>query len=86
MIELYVKISSIDNIRDSLNNLLGTSNRTENTISFTINLAHDIQKSDPQIPLYPTPVGPNATYGWEQNDYDEGDDDRIEDNDVLKCY
>jgi hypothetical protein len=41
MIELYVK-SSIDNVGDSLNNLPKISNRTENTISFTINLAHQI--------------------------------------------
>jgi hypothetical protein len=42
MIELYVKISSIDNAGDSLNNLPEISNRTKNTIPSTINLAHQI--------------------------------------------
>jgi hypothetical protein len=84
MIELYVKKSSIDNIGDFLNNLPRTSNRTENTIFFIINLAHQIHEPDPQRPLYLTLVGPNAIDGWDQNDFDKGDDDRNEDNDVLK--
>jgi hypothetical protein len=42
MVELYVKISSIDNAGNSLNNLLEISNRNENTIPSTINLAHQI--------------------------------------------
>jgi hypothetical protein len=41
MVELYVKISSIVNAEDSLNNL-PVSNRTENTIPSIINLAHQI--------------------------------------------
>jgi hypothetical protein len=61
MIELYVKISSIGNAGDSLNNLPEISNRTENIIHFTINLAHQIHESDPQRFIYPTPVGPNVT-------------------------
>jgi hypothetical protein len=82
MVELYVKISSIGNAVDSLNNLLESSNRTENIIPSTINLAHKIYKSDPQRFVYPTPVGPNVTDECEQND--EGDDVRNEDNDVLE--
>jgi hypothetical protein len=67
-----------------LNNLPEISNRTENIIPSTINLAHQIHKLDPQKFVYPTPVGPNVTYEWEQNDCDEGDDVRNEDNDVLE--
>jgi hypothetical protein len=37
-----------------------------------------------QRPIYPTPIGPNATNDWEQNDCDEGDDVRNEDNNVLE--
>jgi hypothetical protein len=84
MVELYVKISPINNADDSLNNLLKTSNWTENTIPSTINLAHQIHKSDPQMLVYPTSVGPNTTDEWEQNDCDEGDDVRNENNDVLE--
>jgi hypothetical protein len=47
MIELYVEISSIGNVVDSLNNLPESSNRTENIITSTINLAHQIHESDP---------------------------------------
>jgi hypothetical protein len=47
MIELYVKISSIDNAKDFLNNLPEISNRTKNTIPSTIILAHQIHESDP---------------------------------------
>jgi hypothetical protein len=47
MIELYVKILSIDNAEDSLNNLPEINNRTENIIPSTINLAHQIHESDP---------------------------------------
>jgi hypothetical protein len=61
MIELYVEISSIGNAGDSLNNLLGNNNRTENIIPSTINLAHQIYESDPQRFIYPTPVGSNVT-------------------------
>jgi hypothetical protein len=61
MVELYVKISPIDNAGDSLNNLPEISNRTENIISSTINLAHQIHKSDPERLIYLTPVGPNVT-------------------------
>jgi predicted nucleotidyltransferase len=61
MVELYVKISSIDNARDSLNNLPEISNRTENTIPSTINLAHQIHESDPERPIYLTHIGSNAT-------------------------
>jgi hypothetical protein len=82
MVELYVEISSIGNVGDSLNNLPESSNRTENIIPSTINLAHQIHESDPQRFVYPTPVGPNITDEWEQND--EGDDVRNEDNDVLE--
>jgi hypothetical protein len=42
IIELYVKISSIDNTDDSLNNLSKISNRIENTIPSIINLARQI--------------------------------------------
>jgi hypothetical protein len=42
IIELYVEISSIDNVGDSLNNLPEISNRTDNTTSSTINLAYQI--------------------------------------------
>jgi hypothetical protein len=42
MIELYVKISSIDNAGDSLNNLSEINNRTENIIPSIINLANQI--------------------------------------------
>jgi hypothetical protein len=38
IIELYVEISSIGNAGDSLNNLIESSNRTENIIPFIINL------------------------------------------------
>jgi hypothetical protein len=79
-----VKISSIDNVGDSLNNLSEISNRTENTIPSTINLAHQIYESDLQRPVYPTPVGPIATDEREQNDCDNGDDIRNEYNDVLE--
>jgi hypothetical protein len=48
MIELYVKISSIGNAGDSLNNLPENGNRTEDIIPSTINLAHQIHESDPQ--------------------------------------
>jgi hypothetical protein len=84
MIELYVKISSIDNARDSLNNLSEISNKTENIIPSIINLAHKIHKFDPKRLIYPTPIGPNLTDEWEQNDCDEGDDVRNENNDVLE--
>jgi hypothetical protein len=82
MVELYVKISSIGNAGYSLNNLPESINRTENIIPSTINLAHQIHKSDPQRFIYPTLVSPNITDEWEQND--EGDDVRNEDNDVLE--
>jgi hypothetical protein len=59
MVELYVEISSIGNARDSLNNISKSSNRTENIIPSTINLAYQIHESDPQRFVYPTPVGPN---------------------------
>jgi hypothetical protein len=49
-----------------------------------INLAYQIHESDPQRPIYPIPIGPNATDEKEQNDYDEGDDVRNKDNDVLE--
>jgi hypothetical protein len=81
MIELYVEISSIDNAGDILNNLLENSNRTENIIPSTINLAHQIHESDPQRFIYPTPVGSNVTDEWEQNDCD---DVRNEYNDMLE--
>jgi hypothetical protein len=84
MVELYVKISSIGNVGDSLNNLSKSSNRTENIIPSIINLAHQIHESDPQRFIYPTLVGPNITDEWEQNDCDEGDDICNEDNDVLE--
>jgi hypothetical protein len=84
MVKLYVEISSIGNAGNSLNNLLEISNRTENIIPFTINLAYQIHKSDPQKFIYPTPVGPNVTDEWEQNDCDDGDDVRNEDNDVFE--
>jgi hypothetical protein len=61
MVELYVEISSIDNEVDSSNNLLEISNRTENIISSTINLAHQIYELDLQRLVYPTPVSPNVT-------------------------
>jgi hypothetical protein len=61
MIELYVKVSSIDNTGDSLNNLPEISNRTDNNIPSTINLVHQIHEPDPQRALYPTPFSPNAT-------------------------
>jgi hypothetical protein len=61
IVELYVEISSINNADDSLNNLPENSNRTENTIPFTINLAHQIHESDPQRPIYLIPVDPNVT-------------------------
>jgi hypothetical protein len=77
IIELYVEISSIGNAGDSLNNLPESSNRTENIIPSTINLAHQIHESDPQRFIYPTPVGPNITDEREQNDCDEGDDVRF---------
>jgi hypothetical protein len=82
MIELYVEISSIGNVGDSLNNLPGSSNRTENIIPSIINLAHQIHESDPQRFIYSTPISPNVTDEWEQND--ESDDVRNEDNDVLE--
>jgi hypothetical protein len=44
MVELYVEISSIDNVGDSLNNLPEINNRTENIIPSTINLAHQIHE------------------------------------------
>jgi hypothetical protein len=40
MVKLYMEISSIGNIGDSLNNLPEISNRTENIIPSIINLAH----------------------------------------------
>jgi hypothetical protein len=43
-----------------------------------------MHESDPQRPVYPTSVGPNATDESEQNDCDEADDVRNEDNDVLE--
>jgi hypothetical protein len=54
MVELYLEISSISNAEDSLNNLPESSNRTENIIPSTINLAHQIHESDPQRFVYPT--------------------------------
>jgi hypothetical protein len=56
MVELYVKISSIGNAGDSLNNLSESSNRTENIIPSTTNLAHQIHESDPQRFVNPTTV------------------------------
>jgi hypothetical protein len=50
MIELYVKILSIDNVEDSLNNLSETINRIKNTISCTIKLVHQIHEPDLQRP------------------------------------
>jgi hypothetical protein len=47
MVKLYVKISSIDNVGDSLNNIFEISNSTENTIPFIINLAHQIHEINP---------------------------------------
>jgi hypothetical protein len=61
MIELYVKISSIDNVGDFLNNLFEINNKTENIIPFIINLAHQIYKSNLQRPVYLIPIGPNTT-------------------------
>jgi hypothetical protein len=61
MIELYVVISSIGNAWDFFNNLPKSSNRTENIIPSTINLAHQIHELDPQRFIYPTPVSPNVT-------------------------
>jgi hypothetical protein len=54
MVELYLEISSISNAEYSLNNLPESSNRTENIIPSTINLAHQIHESDPQRFVYPT--------------------------------
>jgi hypothetical protein len=56
-----MEISSIDDAEDSLNNLLEISNKTENTIPFIINLAHQIHEPDPQRPIYPILIGPNTT-------------------------
>jgi hypothetical protein len=50
MVELYVKILSIDNVGDSLNNISEIINRTENIISYTIKLVHQIHEPDPQRP------------------------------------
>jgi hypothetical protein len=43
-----------------------------------------MHESDPQRPVYPTSVGPNAIDEREKNDCDESDDIRNEDNDVLE--
>jgi hypothetical protein len=48
LVELCVKISSIDNAEDSFNNLPEINNIIENIISFIINLTHQIHESDPQ--------------------------------------
>jgi hypothetical protein len=55
-----VEISSIGNAGDSLNKLPESCNRTDNIIPSTLNLAHQIHESDPQIFVYLTPVGPNV--------------------------
>jgi hypothetical protein len=48
LVELCVKISSIDNAEDSFNNLPEINNIIKNIISFIINLTHQIHESDPQ--------------------------------------
>jgi hypothetical protein len=48
LVELCVKISSIDNAEDSFNNLPEINNIIENIISFIINLTHQIHESDLQ--------------------------------------
>jgi hypothetical protein len=80
-IELYVEISSIDNARDSLNNLPEICNRTENTISSTINLAHQIHDEREQNDCDEGDDVRNedndVLMEEERNDDGEGDDDFI---------